>query len=274
MRENENSVLGYFKNKAADYDLVDQQIYWRLSDALLWNTLNLQKRFNFLDAGGGTGRWSCKILEEYSMSNGTIYDLSPDMLAQAEAKICHGLEGRLDLIQGELQNMEDIKNNSYDIVFNFHNVLGFVKDPFIALSEMKRVCKDDGYVVSFVPNQYHSIFFNIFLGRMDEAETASVTSKGRFTKEMPYMHVFTPKSISELYDKSGLVIEFITGFPTAIYPGMQETQLVGSSENLSNILDDEYNFQKVYEIEKRLLEDGDNIAARGNNLFVVGKKSL
>ena len=56
----------YFKNKAADYDRVDEQVYWRLSDSILWHTFNeyilknLPSNFSFLDAGGGTGRWSEK----------------------------------------------------------------------------------------------------------------------------------------------------------------------------------------------------------------------
>jgi len=33
-------VIFYFKQKASDYDLVDQQLYWSLSDELLKKIIN------------------------------------------------------------------------------------------------------------------------------------------------------------------------------------------------------------------------------------------
>ena len=86
---NQEKVLQYFKGKASGYDLVEGQVYWRLSDQLLWHLFNgstlskLNESFHFLDAGGGTGRWSEKVLRSYDGSTGVIYDLSADMLEHA-----------------------------------------------------------------------------------------------------------------------------------------------------------------------------------------------
>ena len=131
----ESEVKDYFKNKADRYDLVNNQPYWKLSDKLLWNTFGenllstLPNKFRFLDAGGGTGRWSMKILEAYNEARGTLFDLSEDMLGVANKKLVNSLEKRLNLVKGDLHNMDSIENESYDIAFNFHNVLGFVKNP-------------------------------------------------------------------------------------------------------------------------------------------------
>jgi len=278
MTKHETDVKKYFNEKAAQYDLVDEQVYWRLSDALLWDALKLfvldsqKTNFKFLDAGGGTGRWSKKILSNYEHSTGTIYDLTKSMLLEAEKKIDDNIVGRLKLINGDIQNMKDISDNTYDAVFNFHNVLGFVENSEKAISEMVRVTKTGGKFVSFVPNIYHLIFFNIYVGRVAEAERALNTGKGRFTENMPNIDLFSPESITELYAKSGVKVDLITGFPISIYPGMQETKLTGSSENIRDILGDSENFKRVYEIERKILYSENNVSARGNNIFIVGTK--
>lgn len=61
-----------------------------------------------------------------------------------------------------------------------------------------------------------------------------------------------------------------TGFPTTIYPNFKETQLTGSTKSLSDLLNDKDIFERVYNIEKSLVDEG--VASRGNNLFIVGKK--
>lgn len=273
-----NHIMKYFKDKADRYDDVDEQIYWRLSDKLLWHFLQetVLKKFNtpflFLDAGGGTGRWSIKILEQFDNASGFICDLSTDMLEQAKTKKNKlALGERLQLVNGNIQNMNQFNDKKFDVAFNFHNVLGFVDSPEDALKELARVTKSDGWVVSFVPNFYHCMFFNISVGSVDEAEYCYKHQKGRFTNDMPYMNLFTPQSITDLYERVDLKVEFISGFPSLIYPGYQETQLSGSTQGLMDILEQESSFDKIFDMEKSSsLHPG--IAPRGNNLLVVGRK--
>jgi ubiquinone/menaquinone biosynthesis C-methylase UbiE len=130
------SVLSYFEAKAEEYDLVEEQAYWRLSDALLWSTFDelvlrrLPQRFSFLDAGGGTGRWSERVLKNYPESRGLLYDLSKDMAAKAQEKReRNGFEHRFHIQNGMLEEVEaQLAGAEFDLIFNFHNVLGFVKD--------------------------------------------------------------------------------------------------------------------------------------------------
>ena len=274
---NQEEVLKYFKGKASGYDLVDGQVYWRLSDQLLWQLFDknalykLSDDFSFLDAGGGTGRWSEKVLQKYDSSTGLIYDLSSDMLKQAKQKAKGGLENRLKLKQGDIERMNDLDEGIFDLTFSFHNVLGFVNSPKEAIKEMTRVTKEGGYVVSVVPNQYHCVFFNLMLGRIKEAEYATKERKGRFTSDMPYMHLFTPSNLRELYGNAGLNGVGVFGFPVTIYPGMQETQISGSTEKIADLLENSDNYKEIYKLEEQLSSIED-IATRGNNLFVIGKK--
>ncbi|RCX21017.1 methyltransferase family protein [Anaerobacterium chartisolvens] len=272
------TVIDYFRDKAKEYDLVDNQVYWKLSDKLLWeffSTNVLQKlpeNFSFIDAGGGTGRWSIKILEEFPYSTGLIYDLSEDMLEQAREKIRkYGLGDRLNTMQGDIKDICAADSNSFNLAFNFHNVLGFVDSPTEVIKELARVVKPNGYVVSLVPNWYHNIFFNIFVNNFRLVDEAVSSGRGRFTEDMPSMNLFTPDSIKKVYKDCGLEIITVSGFPVTIYPGMQETQLRGSSNHIINILDNEEMFNKIFDLEKAMFTNSD-LAARGNQIFIMGIK--
>lgn len=269
-----DDVLKYFAGKANGYDLVENQNYWRLSDALLWSTLKeevlsvLDYDFNFLDAGGGTGRWSFKILDECKHGSGVLYDISNEMLEQAKKKI-KTYDDRLRVVSGDLHYL-DLEDDSFDLSFNFHNVLGFVDDPLKVLKEIERVTKKNGLVVSFVPNLYHNIFFNVANGKIEDAKHALETSKGRFIEDMPYIHLFTPEKIKELYNEVGLECSFIAGFPVTIYPGTEETKIEGETQYISDMLSKQENFNSIFYIEKSLLIRPET-SSRGNNIFIVGR---
>lgn len=270
-------VLNYFKNKAKDYDLVEGQTYWVLSDKLLWEifketVLNkLPENFKFLDAGGGTGRWTLKILEEFPKAQGMIIDISREMLNEARSKVKkRNYEKRVKIIEQNLEQIDNVKDDEFEISFNFHNVLGFVENPNTVINELHRVTKKGGYVVSLVPNLYHNIFFNIFVGNMELANETMKTKRGRFTKEMPKMNMFTPDSIKDIYEKIGIKVELLSGFPITIYPGMQETQIDGNSEHVQDILSDEKTFNEIYNIEKSLFKNSDT-ASRGNQIYIIGR---
>jgi len=171
----EKEVCNYFADKAEEYDYVENQTYWQLSDKLLWTLIKeqldkLKSTFAFLDAGGGTGRWSKMILKNYPYAKGTLVDLSKDMLIQAKKKNTFG--ERWKILNGDLQNLE-FEDNAFDLVLNTHNVLGFVEGTGKALDEMSRVLKEKGILISVVPNKHHATFFNVFLKNLEGAKNIS-----------------------------------------------------------------------------------------------------
>jgi ubiquinone/menaquinone biosynthesis C-methylase UbiE len=266
----EIEVAEYFTDKAEGYDDVENQRYWQLSDKLLWDLIKnqLDKHeggLTILDAGGGTGRWSKKILDNYSNAKVFTVDLSKEMLNQAERKNSFG--ERWQINRGDIQNL-DFESEMFDFVINTHNVLGFVENSQKAITEMSRVLKKDGLLISVVPNKYHAIFFNLFLSNINGANNILRTGRGKFVDNMPEMDMFSSKKMKEMYSNAGLHDSFCWGFPISIYPGYQETQLYGETEQVKNALD---NLEEIYELEKKLIKN-EEVAARGNNLFVVGKK--
>ncbi|MBB2911302.1 SAM-dependent methyltransferase [Streptosporangium becharense] len=274
----EDSVKEYFADKAEEYDLVDQQEYWNLSDRLLWSVFSrtldeLPEDFRFLDAGGGTGRWSSKILEAYPKARGVLFDLSVEMSQKAREKAeRNGWSDRFEVVNGRLEEIDcSPVTGPFDIVFNFHNVLGFVQDVEDVLRRLSTLVAPGGYLLSFVPNRYHVMFFNIMTRQLDEAEHPTVSRRGRFTTTMPHMHVFTPAQLENVYRRLDLEPVLTTGFPNLIYPGYQETQLRGQTETLASILGDADSFERIYRLERAVLEEP-GIAPRSNNLYVLGRK--
>ena len=274
-----DDVHEYFRAKADTYDLVDTQVYWNLSSDLLWHffdSLVLSKHkhapFTFLDAGCGTGSWSAKVLSAYPRASGVLYDRSPEMLQQAEAKLAGPFRPRVKLIEGDIEQMSDLPADTFNVTFNFHNVLGFVESPSRALAEMTRVTAAEGNVVSVVPNKYHCVYFNLRFGRLQEAMSAEKSSIGKFTTDMPPIHLFTPTTMTELYSACRIEVTSILGFPVVVYPGQEETTAVGTNRQLGEILHDDQAYQAIYEIEKRLAGMGET-APRGNNLIIIGTKA-
>ncbi|MEV0008973.1 methyltransferase [Streptomyces sp. NPDC047973] len=274
----EIDVLSYFRGKADRYDEVDQQVYWRLSDTLLWETLSgksldsFEPGFSFLDAGGGTGRWATRVLDSYPQARGWLVDLSEDMLAVAEGKRTGDRAGRFTTVRGDLEKLPDeITGQRFDVIFNFHNVIGFLGDPLEALRGLAALLNPGGHLITLAPSLYHSTYFNLANGRFDEAERAVREQRATFTEGMPPLRLFTPHQLTGMYEEIGCPVEVLTGFPSVIYPTFQETQIEGTGQSVEKILGTPEGFQRVLDIE-RCLVDAPDVAARGNNIFVVGRK--
>ncbi|MGW4059788.1 class I SAM-dependent methyltransferase [Amycolatopsis sp. NPDC004747] len=272
-------IVSYFHRKAGRYDEVDRQVYWRLSDELLWDTLTgsfldqLPPDFTFLDAGGGTGRWTQRVLDAYPQARGVLVDLSPDMLAVAAAKRTGNRAGRLELVHGDLGDLPaDVRDRRFDVIWNFHNVIGFVPDPAAVLTALAGLLTEDGVLVTLAPNRYHGVYFNLATGRLDAARRAAETGVSTFTDDMPPLRLFTPDELTSLYAGAGCRVDLLTGFPCAVYPARQETQLDGSSPAVVDLLGDPAVFADVLAIEKQLAKAPD-VAARGNNILVAGRRS-
>lgn len=264
----------YFANKAERYDLVENQLYWQLSDQMVRTllkdlALRLPKRGAFLDAGGGTGRWSQYLLETYPEWSGTTIDLSPDMLAEADRKRTKGGFGdRWDIRQGDL-HVQHTPTVGADLVICFHNVIGFVADPAKVMSNLFAMTAAGGYVVVMFPNRYHAAYFNVKRG-VTQAAAEALRGWGRFAEDMPHIHMFTPDTASSLCADAGYQPEAVLGFPKFVYPGYEETRIQGDSSVVVNVLSDPMARSEIAKLELEYLYEP--AAARGNNIVVIAKK--
>lgn len=270
------TVKEYFAEKARDYDAVDDQHYWRLSDQLLRELLSerilgrLPDDLRLLDAGGGTGRWTDFVLQSRAHANGLIFDLSAEMTDVAREKSeVNGYSDRLRIIVDNLSNVRDRIEPDFDLAFCFHNVLGFVDDPQACLNDLASRLRPGGALAVFAPNVYHGAYFNVSIGRFAEAERILDQRRGTFTSTMPDMHFFDAVGLSDAFDAAGLEEIQVVGTPSLIYPGYAESQLHGNTTGLADLLDDPSNFDTILDLERQALRRGIG-ADRGNNLLAIG----
>jgi ubiquinone/menaquinone biosynthesis C-methylase UbiE len=277
-------VKDYFAKKANKYDLVDNQLYWKLSDDVLKEILKIKlinklksvDQLAILDAGAGTGRWSFvlyELLKDKKIDSCfDLVDITREMLNEADKKI---EAAKLNnIFKTHLQNIEDLskyKDNYYDIAISFYNVLSFVNEPLIAIKEVFKKIKPGGIYLSVVANKYHSYFFNILNGNIADLDKIGNESLVRFNSDMPSIHCFTPNDIYNLYLKAGFEKIEVIGFPNLIYPNIEDTMITGQNLANKNILENKESFQKIKEIELKECFNSD-ISGRGNALLIIGIK--
>ena len=275
-------VIKYFNKKAAKYDLVDQQLYWRLSDELLKKIIQIKlvkplsgkNKLRVLDAGAGTGRWSLILYDFFEKKTRLYFDLvdiTKKMLDEADKKIKkRGLDNIMKTQIGNIEDLSNYPNSYYDIAISFYNVLSFVEKPDRALKEVFKKLKRGGLYASIVANKYHAYFFTILTNRLEELANIE-RRKVRYTKDMPQIHCFTPNEIKKLYQKSGFKKIEVISFPNFVYPNIEDTKLEGQSKQTKNLLENKKGFQKILDTEFQECFNQD-IAVRGNVLLVIGRK--
>jgi ubiquinone/menaquinone biosynthesis C-methylase UbiE len=274
-----SEVLGYFAQKAGEYDRVDEQIYWQLSDALLWEFLTAsmpraEEPFAFLDAGGGTGRWTERILHAFPLSSGLLVDLSDAMLAQARQKFADDspLSGRVRLQQGDLGDLNQaLGDEQFDVIICLHNVAGFVPQFDRCLAGFYEHLRPGATIAVLTPNRYHVAWFNVLQRDFDAGLRALAQGLGRYTNDMPEMRLFTPSELELMAQETGLEAVEVLGFPALIYPGYQETRISGDSEVVSSTLRSHRDLDTILAIE-RVAAFAPDVAARGNNLLLTARR--
>jgi ubiquinone/menaquinone biosynthesis C-methylase UbiE len=283
MNKHYSSVAKYFNNKADEYDDVDQQLYWVLSDSYFKEILKKEvpklfphrSKIKILDAGAGTGRWSIILYELFHRSynfSGHLLDISSKMLAVAEKKIKRlGLARKFTCTLANIEKMEVIPDHSYDLAISFYNVLSFVENPVTALREIRKKLKTGGYHISLVANKYHAAYFSILTGRTSELKAVLGKSQVRFNNDMPYIHCFSPQELRDLYKKSGYNSVRIIGGLNFMYPGMEETMVHGQTSRIRTSLAQTKIFERVLRSELKCY-DREDIVGRGNILMAIAKK--
>lgn len=272
------SVIEYFATKADRYDDTDKQAYWVFSDRLLWALLQKKfffipkdRAFTFLDAGGGTGRWTLKILKEYPLSHAVLIDISKEMLTVAKNKFAdHGYSDRVEMIEGDLSVMDLEQDAQYDFAICFHNVIGFVSNPKAALHRICSLLKVEGKLALMAPSFYHALYFSNANNRQNELARILYERSVCYNDAMPPLKVFEIEEMRQLLMEVGLSPLDCYGFPVTLYPGMDETLIEGQTKQLSHLLKQAQ--QSLFELEMRLCCDS-KMAPRGNNILFLSEKT-
>lgn len=284
MNEYYKKVTDYFNGKAHQYDDVDGQLYWVLSDRFYKEVLKTELRdflenkpeLRLLDAGAGTGRWTLFFHElfanESKSISGTLIDISEDMLKVAADKLtARGIDSFYRTEIANIENMPSVADDYYDLSLSFYNVLNFVENPERAVAEIGKKLRSGGMHISVVGNTYHALYFSVLTGRIKEIDRIKNESKIAFNDLMPPMHCFTPAQLERLYLDSEFSEVSIMGGPNFMYPGMEETFVKGQTETIASKLADDETLQKILDIELSMY-DQPGIVGRGNTLIAFATK--
>ncbi|MEV5148902.1 methyltransferase domain-containing protein [Streptomyces sp. NPDC052727] len=271
-------VQGYFAEKARSYDERGRGFFGELSDELLWTTLQqsvltrLPPGFSFLEPGGGTGRWSCRLAVERPDATGVLYDMTPEMLTLAEGRSArHGYADRVAHGLGKVETAaEHFGHRRFDLILNTHHVLGFVDDPAAVVRSLATLLTENGVMASFLPSRWYAASLDLAAGRVEDAEI-SLTGERWVRAAEPYRHLFTPGEIRAIHYAAGLTVDLLVGFPSLVLPDTRPGAANGGPLT-EEYLSDGAVFRRVLNMEKELLVDPDS-AARGVNLFVVASRS-
>jgi len=109
---------------------------------------DVPKNARILDAGGGTGRKAIPLAME-GFDNITILDKAKGWLrlAMEEAKSA-AVSDRLKFVKGDILNMSNIPDESFDHVFAMGGVVSYSDNPRLALNEMARILKTGGKLIA------------------------------------------------------------------------------------------------------------------------------
>jgi SAM-dependent methyltransferase len=139
----EASAAAYFARHAAEWDTLrglhspDGPVEAALAQALGSGSLGA-----LLDVGTGTGRMA-ELFAPHARQI-TAFDMSPEMLRIARARLQHLPAEQVSLVQGDFAALP-FADASYDTVL-FHQVLHYAQDPGAVLAEAARVTQPGGRI--------------------------------------------------------------------------------------------------------------------------------
>lgn len=264
----EDKILKHFNSISEKYDTNNEKLYWRLADKLLWDIIigyiPNNKKFKFLDLGGGTGTWSKLILDKYPLSNGVLVDYSSGMLAEANKKLSN-YKNRIDIINSDINNA--VINEYFDVILNIY-LLPFFNNTNYLINFIFNHLNQKGKVISVAENYYNGIALNILKGNIDAIKNMQENKLGKLSELVPILKFHTIEEISRIYNDNGIIVKDVYGYPVVSPIGYLEG-LTSENNSISKILTS--NFEDIYIMESEYIKKKE-LSSRGKYICIVGEK--
>lgn len=130
----------FFDLWAPSYDWLFPSIVYQAIHKRLLEYVNLPDTANILDLGCGTGKLLHRLAVNFPQLQGTGFDLSPEMISQANSRNRHG--ERLKFVEGNSEAMP-FAEAEFDAVFNTISFLHY-PHPQQVFHEVSRVLRPGG----------------------------------------------------------------------------------------------------------------------------------
>ena len=267
-------IVEYHRKEAEEEyyrEVGDDAVY----DEITWENIEpfLPRQGWILDAGGGAGVWSRKMVETRKCSV-ELLDITGDLLKAAKRRIRKDMLGeRIEVLRGDIRSVPH-PDMSFDFILSEADPISICGDLEKAVSELSRVLKPNGHFVAGVDSTFYRAFKMLSQGKpldcvlnflqigMSPAEEeANFDSKS-----------FTPMELVSLLQKHGLKTVQIVGKPIGLSTNMLDVFVAAlPAEKRREIFENKAKKEKLKKMLNRIYKDP-YIAGIGSHLQVVAVK--
>ncbi|MFX1310184.1 MAG: class I SAM-dependent methyltransferase [Promethearchaeota archaeon] len=160
------------------------------------------KPFKVLDVGAGFGFFSVNFKLNFPKCNYYLLDLYSNELLDIVKSIMYN-KLNLDFnysFESDIQNKTHFADDSFDLTFAL-DVLEHLNDPELALTEILRITKPNGYIFISVPTESNILkFFRMVYNKIIPIETQPHW-KGKITSEKEFFKLLNSKKIKIVFKK-------------------------------------------------------------------------
>lgn len=209
-------------------------VWEKLAKEIIWQQIGELKDKTILDFGSGTG-----ITADHFAANNQVTAIEPseDMLSQQV-----NTNGYLQIV-GSTDELKKLPSKSFDYIFS-HNVLEYVKDQDVIVSEFYRLLKPSGKLSIVKHNRNGRVMqMVVLLNNFDEANNL-LDGHNSNAQQLGIINYYDDKDIIEWCD--GLSLKETYGLRT--FWDLQQNQDIQKDEEWQ---------KKIIEIEMRVSQNPD-----------------
>jgi ubiquinone/menaquinone biosynthesis C-methylase UbiE len=215
-----------------------------------------------LDAGGGSGINA--IMMAQCCQRVTLVDISPKLLDRAATNIQDaGLTDKIDLIEGDISNLKQLRDAAFSFVTCLGGTLSYVRDQAEqALQELVRVAKSGAILIIGCDSKYGFVRWLLNAADSDDQldSAVEVYEAGEYEAgEGVFARLYTVAELTDLIEGAGCEIVEIASAPTLLNAWEQSTYPEDKQE-------------KLKALELRVCT-APELLGTGHHLFCVARKT-
>jgi len=189
------------------------------ADDITWHFLKKylpkRKSIKILDAGGGDGFWSQKLVE-LGYKNVVLTDISQGMLDEASKRFAQlKVEHNVAFVKSDITDMKELESTFFDFVFSQYDAISYCLKPAKAMKELARVAKKGAYIIVSLDTKFRRVPELIEAGLIDEAEKLLKTNIS-YDFDFPQYNL-TWEELSECFVKARLIVLEVIGAPVFMH---------------------------------------------------------